>query len=774
MENRGKRLIITIIIPILVMTFAFMPLPMEPVFAVSAPTAKGVVETADGVNVRKSCSTSSAKVKTMGKGTAFSITNEKFTTTSSIYLKDRWYYVSACKGYVRCDLVKRTYKTAVKGTINANGVSVRKGAGTGFKKAYTWNKGKSVDVVLTAYSKSGDKWYKVKNGSSYYYIYAKYVTLGSSNSDISTKPGDTTKPGDSSKPSDTTKPDNKVDIMGEGKTTDDVNYRTGPGTNFPKAGTLAKGKSVDIYDKAKDSSGRIWYKVKINKSYYYIISTYVSLKGNDKPAPSPGDSETSKYPMNGWVTDNGVNIRTGPGTSYSVKTSLNYGTKLSLTGTKKDTSGNVWYSVKYSGGTYYIIAQYVTTTEPNKPSDEPSESPNVTAAEFKVMLAQFPESYRAGLTALHEAHPAWRFTAKNVGISWKSALAKQCSNYKSNLTTFGGAYRKVSEETYNFDKGTFVGFDGPYWVAASKKAVAFYMDPRNWLTESGIFMFESMSYDEGSQKESVVKSILSKSAVPASKSSVYMSAGKTYNINPVYLASKTYLELGASDYMVNGKYNGAYNVFNIGATDSADGSAAQKGLDYAKSVGWTTLNKAITGGAAYIAESFIGNNQYTQYYERFNVINGYSNIGTHQYATAIHNAATLSSVTQSTYSDYGMLATGFSFEIPVYNNMPASKCKAPSELKSNNNFLDSLKVTVNGKTLKFTESFQRSKQAYVIADELDQSVNQVTVTAKANDGDAKITISGTDSLKGGTNLISVKVKSTSALTRTYKITVTRR
>ncbi|MDO4396529.1 MAG: cadherin-like beta sandwich domain-containing protein, partial [Clostridia bacterium] len=104
----------------------------------------------------------------------------------------------------------------------------------------------------------------------------------------------------------------------------------------------------------------------------------------------------------------------------------------------------------------------------------------------------------------------------------------------------------------------------------------------------------------------------------------------------------------------------------------------------------------------------------------------------------------------------------------------ASKCKAPSELKSNNNFLDSLKVTVNGKTLKFTESFQRSKQAYVIADELDQSVNQVTVTAKANDGDAKITISGTDSLKGGTNLISVKVKSTSALTRTYKITVTRR
>ena len=752
----GKRLVSYFIIPVLILSLAFVSLPAEPVYGASAPAAKGTVSVDGGAYVRKSYSTGSAKVKLLNKGTAFSVAYEKFVTKNSTALKDRWYYISAYKGYIRSDLVNRTYKTAVKGTLNTNNVNVRKGAGTGFTKAYTWNKGKTVDVVMTAYSKSGYKWYKIKSGNSYYYIYAKYVTL---------KDQDSQTPEPDPEPS-----DEPADTMGTGKTTDSVNYRTGPGTNWPSQGTLSKGTSVDIYDKAKDDNGKIWYKIKVKGSFFYVISTYVSLteSGSDTPVKPP-ETADPVYPVTGWVTDNNVNVRTGAGTSYPVKTSFNYGKEVTITGTKKDTSGNIWYAISYSGGTYYMSAQYITTTKP----DETTESPIVSDAEFKVMLAQFPESYRAALTALHEAHPSWRFTAKNVGITWSMALSKQCSNYKANLTTFGGAYRRVAEGTYDFDSHTFIGLDGPYWVAASNKAVAFYMDPRNWLTESGIFMFESMAYDESTQKESVVKSILSKSAVPASKSSVYMSAGKTYNINPIYLAAKTYLELGASDYMVNGKYNGCYNVYNIGAVDSPDGSAAQKGLDYAKSAGWTTLDKAITGGAEYIAGSFIANNQYTQYYERFNVLNGYDCIGTHQYATAIHNAATLSSVTQSTYRDYNMLTTGFSFEIPVYDEMPDTVCKAPSELKSNNNYLDSIKVTVNGKTVALSETFSRFKQSYALSKSIDSTVDEVKITAVPNDDAATVTISGNTELKAGTNLISIKVKSTSLLYRTYKISVTK-
>lgn len=714
--------------------------------SITAPAGKGVIFDDGGAYVRKSYSTASAKIKLLSKGDSFKINFEKFVSGTGTSLKDRWYYTPDYSGFVRCDLVTRTYGTAKKGTVNVTSASVRKGAGPSFTKVYTWNKGKTVNVVMEAYSSTGTKWYKIKDGTSYYYIYAKYITLDSGTSDS----GQTTEP---------------ETVIDTGITTADVNYRIGPGTVFEKQGTLAKGTKVDIYKKEKDTNGVIWYKIKVSNSYYYVISKYVRLE-NGGSSEAPSDPE---YPIKGWVNDNDVNVRTGAGTSYAIKTSFSYGKEVSIVGTQKDTSGNMWYAISYSGGTYYISAEYVSTTE----LDNVTESPNVSSEEFKAMLSQFPDSYKAGLTALHEAHPSWRFSAKKVGISWSSALSKQCSNYKANLTTFGGAYRKVAKGTYDFDNHQFIGLDGPYWVAASDKAVAYYMDPRNWLTESGIFMFESMCYDENTQKESVVKSILSKSAVPSSKSSVYMQAGKTYNINPIYLASKTYLELGKSDYMINGKYNGCYNVFNIGAVDSPDGSAARKGLDYAKSMGWTTLDKAILGGAKYIAGNFIGNNQYTQYYERFNVLNGYSSIGTHQYATAIHNAATLSSVTQSNYRDYNMLTTGFSFEIPVYDSMPDNTCKAPSELKSNNNYLDSLKVTVNGKTVAFTESFSRFKQSYVLSSTVGRSVEQVTVTAKTNDDTATVTVKGNTELNTGTNLISVTVKSSSLLYRTYKISITK-
>ncbi len=62
------------------------------------------------------------------------------------------------------------------------------------------------------------------------------------------------------------------------------------------------------------------------------------------------------------------------------------------------------------------------------------------------------------------------------------------------------------------------------------------------------------------------------------------------------------------------KYSGVYNTYNIGASDSADGSAATKGLVYAAGGSdgsgksylrpWNTLEKAVKGGAIYIANNF--------------------------------------------------------------------------------------------------------------------------------------------------------------------------
>ena len=44
----------------------------------------------------------------------------------------------------------------------------------------------------------------------------------------------------------------------------------------------------------------------------------------------------------------------------------------------------------------------------------------------------------------------------------------------------------------------------PGWAGASEETVRYYMDPRNFLNENDIFMFESLTYEKY-QEEDVVE-----------------------------------------------------------------------------------------------------------------------------------------------------------------------------------------------------------------------------------------------------------------------------
>lgn len=409
----------------------------------------------------------------------------------------------------------------------------------------------------------------------------------------------------------------------------------------------------------------------------------------------------------------------------------------------------------------------------------------------------FPESYKVYLRQLHQAHPNWTFKAKLLDFTWTDALTAQYENANANTisTNYPDSYKAVRQGTYNFDTHTYLPKDGASWVSASKKAIAFYMDPRNWLTEDGIFMFEPFYYDSSYQTEAIVRSILEGTALPATSSSYYLDAaqqtynGKSYSISPVYLAAKTRIELGSSDFMVNGhefnyggkEFSSCYNVYNIGAVDSADGSAATKGLVFAAGGSdqtgtsylrpWNTLKKAIKGGALYIAENFISNNQYSAYYERFNVLNGLSNIGTHQYATSVFCAATEANIMYWDYHDFGVLDETFTFEIPVYKDMPSKPCAKPSSTGSNNCYLDSITVSADGKTLGYSPSFDRFTSTYTVSGTV--AADKLTIKTEKNDSTASVTITG-NSLVNGDNKISIKCKSSSgAASKTYYIKVVR-
>lgn len=511
--------------------------------------------------------------------------------------------------------------------------------------------------------------------------------------------------------------------------------------------------------------------------WYYVQSGY----GNGWIRSDLLDVSYDK--IEGKITS-GVNIRKGAGTTFDSVTTLNEGDSVDVRLAVYSASGYKWYKIYYNKYYRFVRATYVELQE--TVTDESNVQTPVND-NFEQELAAFPSSYHTALKTLHEKYPTWHFKANVVDFTWSDALTKQTSNYGTNTipTSKPDSYKAVAKDTYNFDEHYYYGFDGSSWVAASKKAVAFYMDPRNWLDEISVFMFESLTYDATTQTESMVKALLSTTAIPSSYSSSYMTAGVTYGISPVYLAAKSRLELGSSSFMVDGHqftyggktYKGYYNAYNIGAYDSANGSAALNGLYYAASGSsylrpWNTLDKAIRGGAKFIAEDFVGNQQHTLYYERFNVANGLSNIGSHQYMTNTMAAATQANITYWNYSDNGMLDTAFTFEIPVYQSMPTSAAAMPGS-GNNNCYLDSLKVYNGDTRLYFKTTFDRFTSTYTLKTSVGAEVNELTIKAATNASDATVTITGNTNLQVGDNKIKVKVKSSAGIVKYYYIYVTK-
>jgi len=268
------------------------------------------------------------------------------------------------------------------------------------------------------------------------------------------------------------------------------------------------------------------------------------------------------------------------------------------------------------------------------------------------------------LRKLHKAHPEWGFRAYKTNIKWADALARQTRGGTSLVSgIFGSKYRDGSRQ---YESG---------WYKANSKVVAYYMDPRNFINENSIYMFEDLSYKPEYQTASVVNAILAPSKLPACgfTGTVFVKAGKASNVSPVFLAARARQECGGGSIAINGtKILGTkvYNPFNIGAFGGTN--PAYNGLLYAYAKGRKTPSKATKGGAKELARNYINKGQYTGYYQRFNVRNGSSKVGTHQYMTNIMAPYTEALSTKNSYKKYGILDHGLVFEIPVYKSMPSS------------------------------------------------------------------------------------------------------
>lgn len=486
--------------------------------------------------------------------------------------------------------------------------------------------------------------------------------------------------------------------------------------------------------------------------------------------------------MMGSCTADVLNVRSGAGTGYSKTGTVSYGDSLTILSETTDSSGAKWYKISCGNVTGYVSAAYVQLTS--------SGSQGSSDADFESYMTKqgFPESYKPYLRKLHEQHPKWIFTAQKLGVDWNTALKEECVVGRNLVHSSAlASWKSMEKGAYDFNGGYWYGLDGS-WVAASKEIIMYYMDPRNFLNDTYIFMFENQSYDPSYQTESGVKTILADTFMSGSYtcpdtkkkytySQTFMDAAKKSGVSPYHLASRCRNEQGVNGApqslgTVKG-YENYFNFFDIQAYATSTMTAAEMGCKYAKTTNptyllpWTNQYKSIVGGSIFLGTGYITKGQDTLYLQKFDMVDGGNGLYYHQYMTCVFGQANEAISLKNAYSQ-DILNSAMEFKIPVYNNMPDKLCPKPTSSGDNNNYLKSLSVSGTSISPKF-DKFTASYTAKVNAE-----VSSVTVNANPLGKSAKMSGKGKVSLKTGENTVKVTCTAASGVKRTYTIKITRK
>ena len=332
--------------------------------ATAAPTqapsngSEQTAKTTEYVNFRSGPGTNYSSKGVIALGTTVTVTD----TSNS-----EWYAVrlsNGSTGYIFAQYLKLNSSSSATATPAPSGseqtaktteyVNFRSGPGTNYSSKGVIALGTTVTVTDT----SNSEWYAVRlsNGSTGY-IFAQYLKLNSSSSATAT-PAPTQAPSGSEQ---------------SAKTTEYVNFRSGPGTNYSSKGVIASGTTVTVTDRSNSQ----WYAVRLaNGSTGYIFAQYLKVTGTSSATPTPTQAPSHDGTVQAKLTAD-VNLRRGAGTNYGVIKVIGTGTTVTVT----DASNSQWYKVKLSDGTEgYLFSEYLKVTSGNIDSAKPSAKPTPTPA----------------------------------------------------------------------------------------------------------------------------------------------------------------------------------------------------------------------------------------------------------------------------------------------------------------------------------------------------------------------------------------------------------
>ena len=392
--------------------------------------------------------------------------------------------------------------------------------------------------------------------------------------------------------------------------------------------------------------------------------------------------------------------------------------------------------------------------------------------------AGFPESYVTPLAKLKAVYPNWNFiVSKNGGgLDWNSVIDNEYSPVYKNLlcsSNLNAIKPLLSTDGAAYNAGTYKKFDNGTCYAPSKQTIGFYMDPRNWLNDNTVFMFEQLSFNESLHTTTTIQPILNNTFMAGnynyngrniSYAQTFVEAGKQNNVSSIQIASRVLQEQGSTGSATINMKDGNktyYNFFNIGATGTGS-QIISNALNYAKARGWDNPYSSIVGGASLISNGYTKAGQDTNYYQKFNTINN-SSLYINQYMANVRVNPSEAISMYNTYYKNNLLNSSFTFKIPVYNNMP--EATTLSTTQNADNTLASLSVS----NCKFTQEFNSTVTNYYC--DVDSSISSVTVNAKATSAFSSVTGTGNKSLSTGQNKVEVKVTAANGEVKVYTVNI---
>lgn len=576
---------------------------------------------------------------------------------------------------------------------------------------------------------------------------------------------------------------------------------------------INKGTELTITKEKKGADGYLWYKVSFKYSGKtkkgYVRSDFVKI--TEEPKSDSNKEEDKKEEQNnektveiikkGTVTGDNVRIRKSPVDGKEI-CKLMRGDMCIVKEEKSGSDNKVWYMVvfTYNGAEKqgYIRSDFLKVTEEkvvkeeeDSQKEEEKESAMSADVDFEAYLTEqgFPESYKDSLRLLHATHPEWEFRVVQTGLDWSEAVAAE-GKVGTNLVAKNAitSWKSTEKTAYNWNTDSWYTFDGGAWVAASKELVAYYLDPRNFLTERAIFQFESLEYESYHSKAGVKRLLkdtfmngkfTEPDGAKRSYASAFVKIGKSTGVSPYHLAARCYQEQGkGTSGSVTGTtegYKNIFNYYNIGAYASGGNSPVVQGLKYASvtstneetnySRPWNTRYKSLLGGAQFLAQKYIKAGQNTLYFQKFNVVPAKKTmLYKHQYMTNIQAAESEAIKMSNAYTaeDKNLV-----FYIPVYNQMPEAACAKPISDKNPNNYLATLEI--EGQNL--LPVFNPGTVSYDLT--VPKKVKKVTVNATAISSAATVEGTGKVKLKRGKNEVKITCTAENGAAKTYTIYIVR-